>query len=319
MGSYIAAQMGQPTLIVCTKQDLMDQWLDALHGLKIDPSLIGRIQGSVCDYKGKMFVLGMIQSLMCLDKYEPAMYQYFGMMVLDEVHMMAADCFIRACQLFPAKLRLGLSATPKRKDGKTSLLHWHIGPTLVHGHIPVMKPKILMRQTGWKIPPMLPYAPGRMMTVYGAMAKSFPRNAEITNFVEAAYKADRRCLVMADTLPHLDALFQAITARGIAGNEIGYYVGGMKKQELDLTKNKKIILGTVKMCATGTDCPAWDSLCLATPHADVKQAVGRVLRALDGKKQPVILDLVDEDKLLRNFSNTRMKQYWAMEAEIVRL
>jgi superfamily II DNA or RNA helicase len=331
MGSYIACQLGQPTIILVNKEDLVEQWLDALvNVLKIPAHLIGRVQQDTCEWKGKQFVIGMVHSIIIPGRYPEAMYQYFGMLILDEVHTMATECFIRSCQMFPAKYRLGLSATPDRKDGKTKLLHWHVGPTLVRGKIEVMAPKVLVKQTGWGIPLVrkkvdegyvmvpLPHQPGRMMSVIKAMAASEYRNHEIVNFVVQSYKADRNCLILSDLREfHLDRLFQMLTNAGIPGNHIGYYVGQMSKIQLELSKVKKVILGTFKMVSTGTNVPAWDTLVLATPRADVKQPVGRVLRVVAHKRTPVVLDLVDKDAIFQNFHLSRKKQYHEMKAQIV--
>lgn len=333
VGGVIAAGLGQPTLIVVTKDDLMHQWRDSLiQVLGIPPSMIGHIQQDVCDWKGKQFVLGMVQSLIIEDKYPAEMYRYFGLQILDEVHQMAADCFVRSCQLFSAKLRLGFSATPTRRDGKTKLLHWHIGPILVRGTILEAKAKVLVRQTGWKIPSKrvlvgnewkyvpISHSPGRMMVVSKAMAASDGRNMEIVNFVLQSYKSGRNTLVMSDLREsHLNRLFQMLTNEGIPGEDIGYYVGGMSKIELSHTKKRRVVLGTYKMCSTGTDVPAWDCLVMATPRADVKQSIGRILRAVEGKKQPVILDLVDANAIFQGFHLSRLKQYYSIGAEVVKL
>jgi superfamily II DNA or RNA helicase len=330
---YIAAQLGQPTLIIVTKQDLMDQWEKTfVNVLKIDPTLVGRIQQDTCQWEGKKFVIGMVHSLVLPDRYPSEMYRYFGLIVWDECHSIATEGFIKACQLFPAKYRLGLSATPDRKDGKTKLLHWHIGPTLVKGTVIVMPPKILVKNTGWKIPCTrklignayqyvpIPYAPGRMMSVTKAQASSMHRNNEIAEFVLAAYKADRRVLVLSDLKEfHLDKLFQIFCSKGIPGNDISYYVGGMSKMELELSKVRRIVLGTYAMCSTGTDVPVWDSLVMATPRSDVKQIIGRVMRAHDGKKEPVILDLVDNESIFKSYHQSRRKQYASVGATIVQL
>ena len=50
------------------------------------------------------------------------------------------------------------------------------------------------------------------------------------------------------------------------------------------------------MAQEALDIPSVDVGILATPHADVEQAVGRSLRFLDGKKQPVIIDIVDDEQ-----------------------
>lgn len=329
-GSYIACALGQPTMIVVTKDDLTQQWINSLVNiLKVPKELIGRVQGPICDWQDKRIVIGMAQSLMNPEKYPHEMFKYFGLLLVDEVHQMATDCFIRVCQSFTARYRLGFSATPKRKDGKTQLLHWHIGPTKVVGHVVSMKPKVLVRQTGWKIPRYkkyvdgvsqmvpIPHAPGRMMLVIKAMAKDNLRNMEIVNFVVQAYKAGRHPLILSDLREdHLDRLFLMLTEQGIPGNDIGYYVGQMKKHELEATKKRRVVLGTYKMCSTGTDVVKWDTLIMATPRADVKQSVGRVLRFADDKRQPIVLDLVDYESIFQNFHLSRLKQYYSIGAEI---
>jgi superfamily II DNA or RNA helicase len=333
VGGAIAAEVGQPTLIVVPKDDLLHQWRHSLTSvLGISPALIGHIQQDVCDWKGKQFVLAMVHSLIIEGKYPPQMYKYFGLQILDECHQMAAECFVRTCQMVYAKLRLGFSATPVRKDGKTKLLNWHIGEILVKGTVLEAKAKVLVRQTGWRIPAKrkqvgdgwqyvpIPHAPGRMTLVTKAMAASDGRNLEIVNFVVQSYKSGRITLVMSELRDsHLHRLFQMLTNAGIPGNDIGYYVGGMSKVELSHTKQRPVVLGTYKMCSTGTDVPQWDTLVMATPRSDVKQAVGRVLRALDGKRQPVILDLVDKDAIFQGFHLARLKQFYGLGAEVIRV
>ena len=316
-GAYIAARVGQPTLIVVTKSDLMDSWYDALvNVLGIPPSAIGKIQQDTVIWKGKQFVIGMVQSLIIEDKYPDEMYQYFGMMVLDEVHLMAADCFVNVCWKVPARYRLGFSATPKRSDGKWVLVEAHVGTTQVRGSLVPMKPKVLVQKTGWKPPPGIPMSAGRLMTVYGAMAKSTKRNQIIVEFTTSAYERERRTLILSDLTDHLEKVFFALTASGIPGNDIGYYVGGKSKAELDIAKNKRIVLGTYKMCSTGTNVPQWDTLCMATPRADIKQSIGRVMRYVEHKKTPVILDMVDDNKLLNGYFLSRLKQYYSVGAEV---
>ena len=321
VGSYIAAKLGQPTMIVVTKQDLMDQWKKALiEVLGIPPYLVGTVQQNTCDWIDKRFVVGMVQSLVIPDRYPPEMYSHYGMLMLDEVHQMAADTFIRACQMFPAYHRLGLSATPDRTDGKTRVLHAHIGPEMVTGSIVPMAPKVLVKKTGWKIPDEIDYAPGRMTIVTKLLGGNHGRNKEIAKFTVDAFHAERRTLILSDLKDgHLVKLFHHIVAAGISGEEIGYYVGGMKADELARTKTRRVVLGTYQMCATGTDVPAWDTLVLASPRADVKQSIGRVMRFATGKKQPVILDLLDFNKIFHGFHLKRLKTYAEVKATIVQM
>jgi superfamily II DNA or RNA helicase len=333
-GALIACLLGQPTMIVVNKQDLMDGWYDAIvNVLKVPLELVGRVQQNECDYKGKRIVIGMAQSLCIPDRYEPELFKYFGFLIVDEAHQMPTEMFSRVFQLFPAYYRLGFSATPDRSDGKWKVIRCHVGPTLIKGTMLPMVPKILVKKTGWKIPTCkvrqadgtysvekIPHAPGRMMLVNKAMAASQSRNVEIIDFTISSYKKGGRTLVLSETREHLDRLFQMLTSAGVPGNHIGYYVGGMKKWERESVKaNALIILGTFKMCSTGTDCPVWDRLVLANPRSDVRQPIGRILRFMDGKRTPVALDLVDHDPILNAFFINRLKYYYALKSEIVRM
>lgn len=333
VGSVIACRLGQPAFIGVTKEDLMKQWYKALvNVLGVSPALIGKVQQDECDWVGKRFVIGMVQSVIIPDRYPPEMYKAFGLVEYDEVHMMATECFIRMCEMFPAFYRLGLSATPDRKDGKTKMLHAHIGQTMVRGTVIPMKPKILVRQTGWRIPRRskykngvwvdepIPHAPGRMALVTKAQATSPTRNAELVAFIVQAYKAGRRVVAMADLIDgHLKPMFKMLANAGIPGNHMGFYCGGVKGAELELAKTRQIVLATYAMCGTGTDVPEWDTLVFLTPRADVKQPVGRVLRQKEGKKQPVVFDPVDEDNIFQKFHISRLKQYYELGAEIVKV
>lgn len=332
-GSYVGAAMGQPTMIVVTKDDLLDAWKETLIDvLGVPPSKIGRVQQDECDFKDKWFTIGMVHSLVIPDRYPPEMYDSFGLVIFDEVHMMATDHFVHACYKFPALYRLGFSATVERPDGKTKLIRAHLGDCMVRGTMVPMSPKVLVKKTEWKIPQYkdvvqghvtytkIPHKPGAMMLVSKAQAKNIERNQIITRFVTSAHKADRKVLIMSDLKDaHLDLLFHMFVEAGIGGHEIGYYVGGMSKLEIEMTKKKSVVLATYQMCATGTNVPHWDSLVMATPRANIKQAIGRVLRFVDGKKEPVILDLVDHDAIFASFFRTRVKQYQEVGAKMVYL
>jgi superfamily II DNA or RNA helicase len=269
-------------------------------------------------YEGKRFVIGMVQSVVIPDKYDYKFFSYFGLVIFDEVHRMAADYFLTASALFPAKLRLGLSATTKRADGKWELVEAHIGPILVRGTQVPMKAKILVRKTGWRKPGWMKATPGKMMAVSKLQAQDFGRNWHIVEFTQAAFAAGRTTVIMSDLIDdHLKPLFHVLAKAGIPGEEMDYYIGGRTKNALDAAAKKKVVLATYAMTAEGTNKPWWDTLVLGTPRANVTQAVGRIIRKMDGKKQPVALDLVDADPIFDNFYRSREKQYYSIGAEIV--
>jgi len=321
LGSAVAAAMGEATLIVVHKQDLMDSWRRTLTDLVGVPAAsIGIAQADRLEYEGRRFVLGMVQSLMQPGKYPDAFWRHFGLLVLDEVDCMAADCFVRVCQLCPAAHRVGYTATPERSDGKWAVVEAHVGPVMVRGTTVPMRPKVLVERTGWRIPPWVKGAtPGKMMGAYVAMGRDSGRNARIASFASSCYRRGRNVLVMSDVIDHLNRLMLAITASGVPGEDVGFYTGEVRREMLAHNANKRVVLATYGMCAKGTDYPRWDALVFATPRAHIKQPLGRILRRLDGKPQPVALDLLDAGGPFRSFGLSRRKEYASLGGEVVEL
>ena len=94
-------------------------------------------------------------------------------------------------------------------------------------------------------------------------------------------------------------------------------MGGMKEAQLEESAKQNIIVGTFSQAHEGLDIPVLDSVLLATPKSDVKQAVGRILRETEGKKNdPIILDVVDDWGLMGSMYYKRRKMYKASGFEI---
>ena len=121
----VACGLGRRTLVCVHKEFLLEQWAQRIREFLPDAT-VGRLQGPVaetdCD-----FVVAMIQSLATRD-YGDALLDVFGTVVVDEAHHMAARVFSEIFYRLPARHVLGLTATPKRKDGCTAILHLHMGP-----------------------------------------------------------------------------------------------------------------------------------------------------------------------------------------------
>jgi len=333
-GIAIAAALNTTTLIVVTKSDLMGekQWRGAIKKFTdCTDADIGIIQQDVCDYKGKKFVLAMVQSLV-KDKYPAAMKQWAGLVIFDEVHRMGADTFSEATMMFPAALRLGLSATPKRIDDKDFVFRAHIGPIMVSSTLVSMPPKVIFQKTRFTMPLVvrktqsggyhkipLPHSAGKMMAVYKAMAGDKARNTMLIDFLVSAYKKGRTIIVFSDLKEaHLEPLYWMAKARGIPALDMAYYVGGLKESTLDIARTKRVLFATYAMCSEATDIPNLDTAILATPRANVEQVVGRILREVEGKKQPVVFDPIDEcSAVLTGYASKRRVIYLKLGGNIL--
>ena len=76
----------------------------------------------------------------------------------------------------------------------------------------------------------------------------------------------------------------------------------------DIREGRASILIGTQIADEGLDLPALDTLILAAPSRSpgrTEQRVGRILRNLEGKRQPVVFDLVDEHPVLYGQARSR--------------
>ena len=311
----VIARVGLRTLVVVTKEDLRDEWIKVaqiLLGLRDRD--IGVIQGDTCD-RGALFTVGLVQSLSRFHRYPPATFKGIGLTLFDEVHRVAADHFSNTCWILPSRLRWGLSATPKRADGKEPLIHANIGRVRVRTTQATLVPIVYRAKTKMRFPKMT-QRPGRMGHFEKILAGNMRRNHYIARFVATCYKRHRRSIIFATTMAHLQNLHDAIKKVGIPGNDMAYYIGGLTKQDRLAATEKRVILATYAYTAEATNIPWLDTLVMATPRSDVEQVVGRILREYDGKKQPAILDLEDPLRMWQNYATRREAFYEGIGADI---
>ena len=339
MGCAIAAQVGKRTLVMTTKEDILGQWVKAIEDvLGIPTEQIGIWRGDNVPDASSKITVGLIQSIRKgPERYGYDTYGGYGLLIADECHKVAPDAFQMSMFHVPAKLRLGLSATPERKDGKNAVLHGHIGYVDVVGKQETLIPKIIRRRSGWRIPgkkkngkfvPMW-HDYNRMAHVYKVMAKNAARNQEIVDFSLTAYEKKRHLIIFSNFIDHLTRLEEMLLSQGVDPKDIGYYVGlsankhgkgspEKKKALREEHAQRLIVLATFSMMGEGSDIPVLSTAVLGTPRSDVVQIVGRIRRFHPGKPQPVVLDLLDEGSIvLKKFADKRLRWYEELGCEIV--
>lgn len=327
----VTALMRRPTLVVTTKDDLFEQWVDAAHQfLGLPFSKIGRIRQDTCDVAGKPFVVGMIHSLSKEGRYPDWIKKAFALVHFDEVQRLPADEFSKVAGMFASMWRVGWSATPDRADGRELVFFGHIGPVRVVSDAHPMTPKVFRYRTTFKLPMVrraingkwrvvqLPHQPGKIAHVVKLMGEDDERNRLVAKLGAMCYKNGRNTVLFADHRAHLETLHEHLLALGVRSNDMAFYVGGLKKSEKEAAKKKKFLLATYNFMGEGSDVPTLDAAILATPRSDVRQIVGRVIRSLDGKQQPVVIDLVDDDShVFEAYATKRLRFYSGVGAEVV--
>lgn len=316
LGCVAIASVGRVALVVVTKSDLMKRWKDDFQKiLGLTPSEIGTIQGDVFNVVGKKVIVGMVDSLADFDKYPSWFKATVGFVIFDEVHRMGAPTFMRTTMEFPARLRLGLSATVDRRDGKSIVFEANIGPVLVRIDSSAVKFEALCIETEWKCPrtqdgSQVPHGAGRDMHIRKIMSRNAKRNTILAKVISLSYAKQRSIVMFTDLLDHVDAIHSLLPGYKVPYDVVGCYSGSLKEKDREIALAKPIILTTYKMMSEGTDVPTLDTCVLGMPRADVRQPIGRVLRPCETSKDRRVVDLVDNDSgIYRGYALARRSYY----------
>jgi hypothetical protein len=321
MALKVAADLGLTTLVVVHKEFLVDQWKERIQQfLGLPASKIGHIQQDMCTFKGKPIAIGMIHSL-AEKEYVEDLYPYFGTVIYDEVHRVGAPMFSKSIPKFPAKYRIGVSATPDRKDGLEKVFLWHIGD-------------VIRGTGGWELKPtvyLIDYTGGVSQdwaTGFGGrtnlgklvtlITQDVRRNVWLAGEIKKAGLAGRKILVLSDRIEHLEVLRRMLKSHAPSLSS-AMYIGGLSGSERERAADADIMFGTAQYAKEGLDIPGLDTLYLTTPHTDVEQMVGRILRTCSTKKAPIVVDVVDNMPLTRAFGNKRVSFYMDQGFEVRRL
>jgi len=298
----ILTLIGLKTLIIVHKEFLMNQWEERIQQF-IPNARIGHIQGQTIDIEDKDIVIGMLQSL-SMKEYPEDQFAEFGLTIVDEVHHISAEIFVRSLQKIVTRHTLGLSATMHRKDGLSKVFKMFLGE-IIHKEKREQDTVVTIKAIEYKVNDedfnTMEYdyrGNPKYSTMISKLCTFNPRTEYILHILtnELKLNAKQQIIVLAHNKNLLVYLFKAIEHRKIAS--VGYYIGGMKEKDLKLSEGKQIIIATYSMAAEALDIKTLTTLVLATPKTDVEQAVGRILRVKDNN--PLIIDIIDQHVIFKN-------------------
>ena len=106
-------------LFIAHREELLENAINVFSKiLKIDKNEFGRIYGGLKEID-KNIIFASIQSLRnCYNEFKPSFFDY---VIVDEFHHSMSDSYLKTLSYFNPKFLLGLTATPKRMDGKDIL------------------------------------------------------------------------------------------------------------------------------------------------------------------------------------------------------
>lgn len=308
--------MRTTAVVLVQKQFLVDQWIDRIKQF-MPGARIGRIQRDKCEFGPDFDIsVAMLQTLVRrAPDYPKELWDSFGFVICDETHRMAAPTFSTVAPLFKARYRLGVSATLGRKDGAENVFYYHLGNIVYDSKVRQVVPRVRRVFTSFTPLKTSTFALDDMSKEIQLrhICKSPDRNKLILSELVKAVGMDRKVMILSERRKHLELLkdkYDAVKTEGIVTD---FYVGGMKQEALNKAEKADVLFCTYQMAKEALDIPSLDTLFLVTPVSDVEQAVGRIMREYDGKKQPVVTDFIDEN--VSNFVRTwnRRRAFYVKE------
>lgn len=309
---YLACKLQMKTLIFVHTKALSLQWEERIGEFAKGAS-IGYIRQNVFDIEGKDFVIASMQTI-CSRDFDSKLFDSFGLSIWDEAHHVAAETLSKCIYKAGSKYRIGLTATPVRKDKFEDVLFNAIGDLSSSversNNSQELKVEVIDITDG----------PSDVRTMWrggkeclniarmiNELSESFTRTSSIIKSIVEKYKEGRHILVISDRREHLKVMASMLDKEDIS--EYGFLVGGMKDEENSNAYLNRIIFATYSYCSEGVDIASLDTVFLTTPRRDVIQTVGRILRKHPEKKTPLVVDFIDCQQVFKNQSYARNKYY----------
>ena len=247
-------------------------------------------------------VVALLQTVLALNRKHRIAWleEWHGLVIVDETHHICAKTLCRVMEIVGGRYRLGLSATVERKDGLHDMLESLIGP-MAYRCLRDTAPNLEVRAV--KYYGNAPIHAATFVEHVNELAEDPERLEIVGQLVESLYHdkhQKRYMLVLSDRLRQLWLLRDWLHARSISTHAA---VGGCTATP-DMAL-RPVILATYQYASEGMDVPLLNTCVMASPRVDVKQSVGRILRASGNR--PLVVDIVDMQRytLRRQFEKRR--------------
>jgi len=244
--------------------------------------------------------------------------------IMDEVHHVPART-VRKVMMEAGDgwaLRIGLSATPWRNDGRDLEIYAYAG-TVVE---PRISSSYLIRH-GYAVPVEIrvvkaPYCEetdvcedlegaARYMCIRKALVECEKRNRFI---VDLALKAEKPILIITPFVKHAELLGKLLKEAGLKVAVVTGVVKAEKRKEIyDALKRGEIeVLVATTLADEGLDLPPLRTLIIALggkSKTRTLQRIGRLVRPYDGKKIAVAHELEEDYPYIADHLETRLQLY----------
>ena len=293
----VIAERKKKTLILVHRFSLVDQWKEEFHKFtNMTDNDIAKLSSSTFeeDLK-KPIIIATDQTFISLLKRNRSEFlkalgkANIGILLADEVHTTVGAPTFSECSIHvPAKVIFGLSATPYRYDGNSDVIEMHLGSIYVDEDVGgTMTPRVTVL--------LLNYGIMKKSARYVNWGGKFQRSRYLnlmknTPVFLTTVKAlltkfnDREVILVAERIKLLEQLYDWCKC-----DSKSKFIQNAGNDQLAY----QMVFATSMKIRDGVNIPQKDCLIMTSPVSNIAQMIGRVIRSSDGKKQPIVIDMVD--------------------------
>lgn len=304
------------TCILVNTKELAQQTVDRfVEFLNIKPEHIGFIGDG--RFEPKPITVALHQTLSRLDNTKWAQIEkFFGQVIFDECHLIAANTFYENASKFYAKYKHGFTATPRRSDGLEQVIYFATGPIVykttseqVDGNL--IRPTLKQVDTNYNY---LLFDTKDYTFMLNDLCLDETRNAQILLEVER-YK-DKPQVILCGRVEQIEWFKEKLGDRAVMlHSQMKPKARKLAMQQL-INGEKDIVVSSWGLFSTGIDVARLAVMHLASPmksEIKIRQACGRIMRPAPGKTESLVIDYVDPEQwLLERQAKTRLKHLKAV-------
>ena len=297
----IASKLKRKTIVVVHTVKLREQWENEIRSVYgIEPGIIGSNKYNI----NAPIVVANVQTLV---KRIKELENEFGLLVMDEAHHSPASIFKKVVDVSRARYKIGLSGTMRRRDMKHMLIPDYFSKNI---YVPktenVMQPTILVYKSGIELP-------GNHLTPWANRVTELYDNPEFRKVIKgfAMTQAERghTTIVVGDRVKFLHEMSED-TPDSVC------VTGSVENQhiiEQDLRDGiHKILWASVGIYKEGVSINELSCMILASVIANealIIQLLGRIIRKMEGKMTPELVDIVLAGRTGENQFAVRLRAY----------
>ena len=315
----IIARLRLKTLWITHTIDLLNQSYDRAKN-NFENVGLGKIANGKIEI-GTHITFATVQTLKSIDLQTYA--DTWDCIIVDECHRICgtpakAGMFYKVINKLVARYKYGLTATPYRNVKGTEIAMFSlIGKTIIELDKDVIGNRIIPA-TVIKVKTEFNKIPDKCLEVdgtikYATLTTVLSQDLERNNLILDILKKCKNnyTLVLVDRVEQMYYLKEKLGYGNVVDGKTKKDIREKAIEEVREGK-ERVLFATYGLAKEGLDIPRLDRLILASPHRDkatVIQAIGRIERKFENKKNPICYDLVEPIQYFESMYRNRKSYY----------